>query len=201
MKLQLKKNLLSVLAFVGLIWAVYLINLPLQLSDYNLNQFGLQPRTLHGLIGIFAMPFLHDGLNHLLGNTVPLVVLLMMLTFTRPNPRRIVVCLAVMSGGMLWVVGWDRTQVHVGASGLIYALAVFSWPQATTIGRSYRSSWHYSWLCSMVACFGVYCRWPARMCHGKDTYGARSLGDCLQLKLSDDWGVADSLLLPVRVCQ
>lgn len=125
MKLQLKKNLLSVLAFVGLIWAVYLINLPLQLSDYNLNQFGLQPRTLHGLIGIFAMPFLHDGLNHLLGNTVPLVVLLMMLTFTRPNPRRIVVCLAVMSGGMLWVVGWDRTQVHVGASGLIYALAVF----------------------------------------------------------------------------
>ncbi|MEI6541423.1 MAG: hypothetical protein WCO86_18140 [Planctomycetota bacterium] len=47
MKLQLKKNLLSVLAFVGLIWAVYLINLPLKLSDYNLNQFGLQPRTLH----------------------------------------------------------------------------------------------------------------------------------------------------------
>ena len=125
MKLQLKKNLLSVLAFVGFIWAVYLINLPLKLSDYNLNQFGLQPRTLHGLIGIFTMPFLHHGLNHLLGNTVPLVVLLMMLTFTRPNPRRIVVCLAVMSGGMLWVVGWDRTRMHVGASGLIYALAVF----------------------------------------------------------------------------
>lgn len=125
MKLQLKKNLISVLAFVGLIWAVYLINLPLKLSDYNLNQFGLQPRTLHGLIGIFTMPILHDGLNHLLGNTVPLVVLLMMLTFTRPNPRRIVVCLAVMSGGMLWVVGWDRTRMHVGASGLIYALAVF----------------------------------------------------------------------------
>ncbi len=125
MKLQLKKNLLSVLAFVGFIWAVYLINLPLQLSDYNLNQFGLQPRTLHGLIGIFTMPFLHDGLNHLMGNTVPLVVLLMMLAFTRSNPRRIVVCLALMSGGMLWVAGWDRTLMHVGASGLIYALAVY----------------------------------------------------------------------------
>lgn len=125
MNLQLKKNLLSVLAFVGFIWAVYLINLPLQLSKYDLNLFGLQPRTLRGLIGIFTMPFLHDGLNHLLGNTVPLVVLLLMLTFTRTNPRRIVVCLCVISGAMLWVIGWDRARVHVGASGLIYALAVF----------------------------------------------------------------------------
>jgi hypothetical protein len=45
MNLQVKKNLFSVLAFVGVIWAVYLINLPLQLSDYNLNKFGLEPRT------------------------------------------------------------------------------------------------------------------------------------------------------------
>ncbi len=125
MKLQLKKNLLSVLAFVGFIWAVYLINLPLQLGDYNLKQFGLQPRTLNGLIGIFTMPFLHEGLNHVLGNTVPLVVLLLMLAFTRPNPCRIVVCLSVISGAMLWIVGWDPARVHVGASGLIYALAVF----------------------------------------------------------------------------
>jgi len=123
MKLQLKKNLLSILAFVGFIWAVYLVNLPLQLSEYDLNQFGLEPRTLRGLIGIFTMPVLHDGLNHVLGNTVPLVVLLLMLAFTQPNPRRIVVCLSVISGVMLWVAGGNRT--HVGASGLIYALAVF----------------------------------------------------------------------------
>lgn len=123
MKLQVKKNLISVLAFVGFTWVVYLINLPLQLSPYNLNQFGLEPRTLHGLIGIFTMPFLHDGFNHLIGNTVPLVVLLSMLAFTRQNPKRIILCLTVMSGVMLWVLG--RHKIHVGASGLIYALAVY----------------------------------------------------------------------------
>ena len=123
MNLQVKKNLLSVLAFVGLIWAVYLINLPLQLSEYNLNRFGLEPRTLNGLIGIFTMPFLHDGFNHVLGNTVPLVVLLSMLAFTRSNPKRIIICLTIMSGVMLWVLG--RPKVHVGASGLIYGLAAY----------------------------------------------------------------------------
>lgn len=123
MNLQVKKNLVSVLAFVGAIWAVYLINLPLQLSEYDLNQFGLEPRTLSGLIGIFTMPFLHDGFNHVLGNTVPLVVLLSMLAFTRSNPKRIMICLTVMSGVMLWVLG--RPKVHVGASGLIYGLAAY----------------------------------------------------------------------------
>ena len=123
MNLQVKKNLISVLAFVGFIWAVYLINVPLGLAEFNLNRFGLEPRTLHGLIGIFTMPFLHDGLNHVLGNTVPLVVLLLMLAFTRPNPKRVIICLTVMSGTMLWVLG--RHKTHVGASGLIYALAAY----------------------------------------------------------------------------
>jgi len=123
MNLQVRKNLFSVLAFVGLIWAVYLINLPLKWSEYDLNRFGLEPRTLSGLIGIFTMPFLHDGFNHVLGNTVPLVVLLSMLAFTRSNPKRIMICLTVMSGVMLWVLG--RPKVHVGASGLIYGLAAY----------------------------------------------------------------------------
>ena len=103
---------------------VYLISLPLHYADFNLNQFGLEPRTLHGLAGIFTMPFLHDGLNHLLGNTVPLVVLLLMLAFTRPNPKRIVICLTVMSGLMLWVVGrgHEHGKIHVGAMRSIYAL-------------------------------------------------------------------------------
>ena len=123
MNLQVKKNLISVLAFVGFIWVVYLINIPLQYGDYNLNQYGLEPRTLRGLAGIFTMPFLHDGLNHLLGNTVPLVVLLLMLAFTRQNPKRIIVCLTIISGVMLWVLG--RHKIHVGASALIYALTAY----------------------------------------------------------------------------
>lgn len=123
MKLELKKKLVSILAFVGLIWVVYLVNLPISVSDWSLTRYGLTPRTMSGLIGIFTMPFLHDGIQHLLGNTVPLTVLLIMLAFTRPNARHIVICLTIISGVMLWVVG--RNSTHVGASALIYALAVY----------------------------------------------------------------------------
>lgn len=123
MKLELKKKLISILALLGLIWAVYLINLPISVSEWKLTQYGLTPRTLSGLVGIFTMPFLHDGIQHLLGNTVPLAVLLFMLAFTRKNPRRIVICLTIISGAMLWLVG--RSSTHVGASALIYALAVY----------------------------------------------------------------------------
>lgn len=123
MKLQLKKNLLSVLAFVGFIWAVFLINIPMSVAGIDLNDYGLKPQTLRGLIGVFTMPFLHEGIHHLLGNTVPLVVLLLMLVFTRPNPKRVIICLTVMSGIMLWVLG--RHQTHVGGSALIYALAAY----------------------------------------------------------------------------
>jgi membrane associated rhomboid family serine protease len=119
----LKKNLLGTLAFVGLIWLVYLVSLPLMPTRWALNQFGLQPRTVSGLIGIVTMPFLHDDLQHLLANTVPVTVLLFMLTMTRPNPRRVLVCLMVLSGIMLWAFG--RSRVHVGCSALVFALAAY----------------------------------------------------------------------------
>ena len=36
---------------------------------------GIRPRTLSGLWGLLTMPFLHGNLPHLIGNTVPFVVL------------------------------------------------------------------------------------------------------------------------------
>ena len=123
MKLELRRNLFSVLAFVGFIWLIWLINLPLSAAGMNLNAYGLQPRAVSGLPGIFTMPFLHDNLQHLLANTVPLTVLLLMLATTRPNARRVLICLLVLSGVMLWAMGRDR--VHVGSSGLVYALTAY----------------------------------------------------------------------------
>ncbi len=123
MKLELRRNLFSVLAFVGLIWLVYLINLPLSATFMNLNDYGLRPRSASGLGGIFTMPFLHDNMQHLLANTVPLTVLLLILAMTRTNARRTLICLMVLSGVMLWALGRDR--IHVGSSALVYALAAY----------------------------------------------------------------------------
>ena len=123
MKLAIRKNLINVLAFVGLIWLIYLVGLPLKVMSWDLVSYGMVPRAVRGLIGILTMPFLHDGLDHLLGNTVPLAVLLFMLATSRSNARRIVLGLIVLSGIFTWLIGISSPVG--GASGLIYALTAY----------------------------------------------------------------------------
>jgi membrane associated rhomboid family serine protease len=124
MKLEIRRNLISVLAFVGFIWLIFLINVPLSVTDWNLVQnYGLKPRTVSGLVGIFTMPFLHDGFEHLLGNTIPLAVLLFMLSVTRENARRIWISITVLAGLFTWVIGLSSPVV--GASSLVYGLTAY----------------------------------------------------------------------------
>jgi len=64
-----------VVLFVAAIWAVYFVSLALP----SLDNYGVVPRKLVGLIGIDTTPFLHANLQHLRSNTLPLVVLLVLL--------------------------------------------------------------------------------------------------------------------------
>lgn len=124
MKLELRKNLISVLAFVGFVWLIFLVSLPIAPTSWNLAvNFGLRPRSLPGLLGVFTMPFLHDSLEHILGNTIPLAVLLFMLAVTRENAKRVIICLVVLTGLATWLIGWSSPVV--GASGLVYALTAY----------------------------------------------------------------------------
>jgi membrane associated rhomboid family serine protease len=116
----IREELFGVLVFVGLIWIVFVIEciLPLQLETY-----GITPRTSIGLIGIPATPFLHASLSHLLANTVPLTVLLLLLARSKANSWQIVVYIVLLGGALLWIFG--RPATHIGASGLIYGLITF----------------------------------------------------------------------------
>ena len=123
----MRQELNGILAFVGILWAVFAVSL---IPGLNLNDhFGLIPRSAEGLPGIFAMPFLHGSFSHLLNNTVPLVVLLMLLFSSRTHPIGIILCLVILSGSMLWLFGRNTgangPMGHIGASGLIYALIAF----------------------------------------------------------------------------
>ena len=117
---NLRSELKSTLIFLGLIWAVFLIDVVLPV---NLLHLGLVPRSLTGLIGVPAMPFLHGNLGHLISNTVPLFFLLMLLAGSRARNWEIVGEIVLLSGILLWIFG--RPAIHVGASTLIFGLAVF----------------------------------------------------------------------------
>jgi membrane associated rhomboid family serine protease len=109
----------GVALFVGAIWAVYFVSLVFP----GVDQFGVIPRRMGGLVGIVAMPFLHGNLGHLLGNTIPLIVLLILLAGSRAESWEVVVIISCLGGLLLWIFG--RPAVHIGASGLISGLGAF----------------------------------------------------------------------------
>ena len=114
----IKRDLIGVGVFIALIWVVFALDYFLPLEN-----FGLVPRTLRGLTGILAMPFLHGDLKHLLGNTVPLAVTMMLLAGSRANSGGIVILITLLAGSGLWLFG--REALHIGASGLVFGLIAF----------------------------------------------------------------------------
>ena len=107
-------------------WLVWLVD---WIFSLNLQSWGIRPRHTNGLWGIAFSPFLHAGLSHLLSNTVPLIILLLLLAASRNDAWTLVAEIVVLSGAILWLFGrsWSGNLplVHVGASGLIYGLISF----------------------------------------------------------------------------
>src|SRR5687768_7841747 len=119
-KHAIREELSAVLAFVGFIWLVFIIE---YIPALGLENYGIVPRTTAGLIGIVAAPFLHANLGHIINNTIPLTVLLVLLAGSRAATWVVVLYLVLLSGALLWLFG--RPANHIGASSLIYGLVAY----------------------------------------------------------------------------
>jgi len=106
-----------VLGFIGLLWLIELLN---TFTGHALLGFGIHPRTVQGLFGILAAPFLHAGPAHLMANTLVMIPLAWMVML-RENRHLLVVSIGVVVlGGLgVWLFG-RGSSVHVGASGLAF---------------------------------------------------------------------------------
>ena len=116
---RLKKESFLIVLFILTIWIVFFLDrfLPLEM-------LGLRPRNISGLVGVFTMSFLHGDLPHILSNTFPLIVLLLMLVGSRHNSVVIVIAVSILGGFILWTLGSSGT-LHIGASLLVFGLAGF----------------------------------------------------------------------------
>ena len=63
------------------------------------------------------------NLHHILSNTLPLFILLILLAGSKARSWEVVVEIVVLGGSLLWLVG--RPAIHIGASGLIFGLIAF----------------------------------------------------------------------------
>ncbi|MFA7081499.1 MAG: rhomboid family intramembrane serine protease [Bacteroidales bacterium] len=110
------------LGFVFLLWAIKIME---TLSGISLSEYGLEPRTLKGLRGIFTMPLLHADFSHLISNTLACFILSFGLyIFYKEFATKLFLLFYLFSGIGAWIIGTSGS-IHIGASGLVYALAWF----------------------------------------------------------------------------
>lgn len=106
---------------VLLLWAVFLVELA---GDYDFGFLGVYPLRWSGLPGILTAPFVHGDFSHLLANSVPLIVLgSALFFFYKDLAIKILALIWVITGIWVWVVA--RPAYHIGASGIVYGLAMF----------------------------------------------------------------------------
>jgi membrane associated rhomboid family serine protease len=101
---------------LALLWGVQVINF---LSGQRLSRWGIVPRTASGLVGIVLAPLLHNGFGHLLANTIPLLVLsILLLSFGGQTFITVSIFISLLGGLVVWLLA--SRGAHVGASGLIF---------------------------------------------------------------------------------
>ena len=121
-----KKSTFKILFFPILfflaMWLVKLIEIQFNLS---FSKFGVFPRTKSGIKGILCSPFIHaEDLKHICNNSIPILVLgAILFSSYKKIALEIFIWLFFISGFWLWIIG--RPSFHIGASGIIYALASF----------------------------------------------------------------------------
>jgi membrane associated rhomboid family serine protease len=111
-----------VLAMVALMWVLEIVDLAV---DHRLDRLGIEPRDVDGLDGIVAAPFLHVGFGHLIGNTIPFLLMGLVIAFE--GPLRLVgvtAITALVSGAGTWLIAPDDT-IHLGASGVVFGYATY----------------------------------------------------------------------------
>jgi membrane associated rhomboid family serine protease len=119
----LRENVYLLFGFVGLFWVVEIVDR--SFAGLHLDALGIFPRDLVGLRGIVFAPFLHGNFTHLMGNSIPFIVLGgMVLMSGRKVFLEVFALSALVAGIGTWIFA-APTSVHIGVSGVIFGFLGF----------------------------------------------------------------------------
>lgn len=112
--------MLVVVALAALMWIVEGVD---EVAGGRLDRNGIEPRDVDGLDGIVWAPFLHGGWDHLIGNTIPFLLLGFAIAFSGVARVILVTAIVAVVGGLgTWLIAPENT-VHIGASGIVFGYA------------------------------------------------------------------------------
>lgn len=118
----MKKGITLPLTFVSLMWIIHTVQFFYLL---DLSELGIHPKDIHTISGIFTAPLIHGSWDHLLSNTLPLMILGIILFVSYEKlALRVWILNYLLTGLMVWMFARDNSY-HIGASGIIYGLASF----------------------------------------------------------------------------
>ncbi|MDO9352343.1 MAG: rhomboid family intramembrane serine protease [Solirubrobacteraceae bacterium] len=117
-----RRGLVFIAITTLIMWVSEIID---SIKGVDLDQYGVRPRHLDGLDGILWQPFLHGGFDHLIGNTVPYVVLGGMIALSGfVRVVSVFVIVALIGGIGTWIIAPENT-IHIGASGVVFGFAAY----------------------------------------------------------------------------
>ena len=115
------RGLIFIVAMVVVMWALEVVDL----VGGNLDSDGIHPRDVDGLTGIALAPFLHAGWGHLIGNTVPFLILGATIALSGlARTAAVTGIVALVAGLGTWLLAPGDTN-HIGASGLVFGFAAY----------------------------------------------------------------------------
>jgi membrane associated rhomboid family serine protease len=113
---------LVVFAMSVIMWVSEVVD---TIANHRLDAYGIEPRDVDGLTGIVAAPFLHGGFDHLIGNTIPFLLLGFAIAIGGiARVAAVTVIVAVVGGLGTWLIAPANT-VHIGASGIVFGYAAY----------------------------------------------------------------------------
>ena len=119
--LSLQDSIFLAAGFVLLMWSVKLVE---SLLGENLYYLGVNPQAMSGLFGVLVAPLIHGSVQHVLGNTLPVLLLGSMLIYGYPKSRWWVLIIVWLASGLgVWF--FARSSFHIGASGLTHGVFFF----------------------------------------------------------------------------
>jgi membrane associated rhomboid family serine protease len=120
-KKQLIRATYIPLLLLSVMWIVFLIS---YFFGVNFVFLGIHPRHVDGLPGIATAIFVHGDWEHIISNSIPLLLLgSALFLYYREFAFRLLIYLTLLTGFYVWLMA--RDSWHIGASGLVYALASF----------------------------------------------------------------------------
>jgi membrane associated rhomboid family serine protease len=106
-----------VLVLLAIMWVLEALD---WLLPASLDSYGIASRSVDGLVGVGAAPFLHGGFDHLIANTVPFLILGIGVSWRAQRYFwPVVIVIAAVSGLGVWLLG-PANVITIGASGVVF---------------------------------------------------------------------------------